>query len=354
VIRDRLIALLAALALARCAKDAPLPTYDLPRDARAPSTDAAQPAPDGAVEDASDPDAVSLTAVPTAASRESVFLTAAIADRPIREPAAPTPVARRSGRAPTIAAALAALSERRSSTARFTAEGSFAALGGGRFVLVVSRYEAAHIRSPAFEVHVFSEDGGAAQIEGSAQIPTSFLFVGRSGQTGCAPSVLSREVRDIDHDRELELSLTLRYCLRAACTGGYAAMEYQAIYDLTPGPRLVLLVERRVRGQRLFHGTRTRSLTFRDVNRDGHPDAIATGRDCAIDPQRYSAIVRAQPAAAIDCATPELACPDNARNLRTCVPRSETALYAPAIDGWRLGTDGAEPLIETPCVGIVD
>jgi hypothetical protein len=343
-----------SFALARCAKDAPLPTYDLQRDARAPSRDVVLTALDAPDEDAIEPDAVSLPAIPTAASRESVFLTAAIADRPVREPAAPTPAARRSGRAPTIAAALAALSERRSSTARFAAEGSFASLGGGRFALVVSRYEAAHVRSPAFEVHVFSEDGGVAQIEGSAQIPTSFLFVGVSGQTGCAPSVLSREVRDFDHDREPELSLVLRYCLRAACTGGYAAMEYQAVYDLTPGPRLVLLVERRARGQRLFHGTRTRSLAFRDVNRDGHPDAIATGRDCAIDPQRYSELVRTQPAAAIDCATPELTCADNARNLRTCVTRSETALYDPAIDGWRLGADGAEPLVETPCVGIVD
>lgn len=334
-----------------------MPSYDLARDAAVSSRDARSPdahALDAPSEDAIESDAVALPPMPSVSERGSVFLTAAIADRPVREPLSPTPAARRSGRAPAIDAALSALSEQRSSTARFSAEGAFSPLGGGRFALVVSRYEAAHTRSPAFEVHVFSERDGAAQIEGSAQIPTSFLYVGQSGQNGCAPAVLSREVRDLDNDREPELSLTLRYCLRAACTGGYAAMEFQAVYDLSPGPRLVLLVERRARGQRLFHETRTRAVSFRDVNHDGHPDAIVTGRDCAIDPQRYREIVRAQPNAERDCATPELACADNASGLRTCVARSETALYDPAIDAWRLGTDGAEPLIETPCLGIVD
>lgn len=346
--RHRAIALALSLASARCQREAPLQPA---APARVADASAARDAALDAATDASERTALLLPPMPSGAVQNTAIFTAALGDRAMREPPAATPASARSGRAPTIAAVESLLIERRSSTAQFVAEGPFSPLGDGRFALLVRRTDLRYPSSPSFELHVVSESPArAAQLEGSAQIPTSYLFAGESGRNGCEPAVLSREVRDIDNDREPELSLALRYCLRAPCGGGgYHAMEYQAVYDLTPAPRLALLVERRVRGQRSFGSARTRTVTWRDVNHDGHADAVVEGRDCAPDPQRTQAFLSDHPPETNVCARPELECADNPSNLRNCTNRSETVLYDSATDVWRAGTDGAEPLTDLPC-----
>lgn len=288
--------------------------------------------------------------------RDSAFVVSAQHDLAMREPPAATVASQRSGRAPTLSAAVALLRTQRASEARFVPEGAFSALGDGRFALITRRVDRGFRASPAFELHVFSENNGAAQLEGSAQAPTANLYVGVGGSTGCAPAVLAREVRDIDNDQEPELLFVLRYCLMASCISGYRAFEYTFVYDLTPGPRLALLLERRIRGQAHEQDTRSRALTWRDVNGDGHPDAIARGRDCVANIDRWMRYVRGVPGSTdevelMSCQRPEAACADNPHALRDCVERDETALYDPATDAWRAGTDGAEPLPDRDCSG---
>jgi hypothetical protein len=348
-----------------CRRETPPPTVTEPRaEARdAASIDASTPnsTPDATRVEAgadSGADAANDAVIerPTGL-RPSAFVLSGFEDRALRAPAAATPATARSGRAPSLGAAVAMLRARRSSAARFVPEGGFNALGDGRFALVVQRFDPGAPRSPAFEVHVFSESEGAAQLEGSAQVPTTYLYLGENGATGCAPAILAREVRDFDDDDEPELSLIIRYCLRASCSAGYVAMEYHAIYDVTPGPSLAALVERRWRGQDNMHSARTRVVSWRDVNGDGHPDLVARGRDCEPDIDRIFAMGRGEhddeqtdlEAMINPCPRPERGCPDNPTGLRICVARDEVALYDPATDAWRAGTDGAEPLIEPPC-----
>lgn len=291
------------------------------------------------------------------ALRESAFVVSALYDRPLRAPVTPVIPASRSGRAPTLGAAVAALRAERASEARFVPEGAFSAIGDGRFALVTRRVDRGLRFTPSFELHVFSESDGRAQLEGSAQAPTALLFAGQSGSTGCAPAILARELRDIDQDQEPELLLVLRYCSMASCVSGYRAFEYTLVYDLAPGPRLALMLERRIRGQAHEHDTRSRTLVFRDVNNDGHPDAIARGRDCLTNVDRWMRYVNGNGDAPLedvsltDCETPELRCADNAFALRDCSERSETLLYDPSSDAWRLATDGADPLPDRDCSG---
>lgn len=346
-----------------CRRETPPPTVTLPR---AQALDAS--ALDASVRDAERAEAGADSAAdatgdgaiaPPTGLRPSAFVLSGFEDRAMRAPAAATPATARSGRAPSLGAAVAMLRARRSSAARFVPEGGFNALGDGRFALVVQRFDPGAPRSPAFEVHVFSESEGAAQLEGSAQVPTTFLYLGANGESGCAPAILAREVRDFDDDQEPELSLIIRYCLRASCASGYVAMEYHAVYDVTPGPSLAALVERRWRGQDNMHSARTRVVSWRDVNGDGHPDLVARGRDCEPDIDRIFSYARGEhdndesapsdEAMINPCPRPERGCPDNPTGMRNCVARDEVALYDPSTDAWRPGTDGAEPLIEPPC-----
>ncbi len=289
--------------------------------------------------------------------RASAFVRSAQYDLPMRDPPTPTPASARSGRAPTLAAATATLRAQRASAARFMPEGAFNALGDGRFVLITRRSDRGFRHSPAFELHVFSENAGVAQLEGSAQVPTANLFVGQSGANGCPPAILAREVRDVDADGEPELLFVLRYCLMASCVNGYVAFEYLLVYDLTPGPRLSLMVERRKRGQGHEHDARSRTVQWRDVNGDGHPDVIARGRDCVSSYDRIQSYLRGEGASPIDdvamgaCDAPERTCAENGFGLRDCVEHSETALWDPVTDAWHPGTDGAERLPDSDCSG---
>ncbi|MBL8684941.1 MAG: hypothetical protein JNK05_37540 [Myxococcales bacterium] len=320
------------------------------RDARA---DRASPA----IDASADGDAESESPNVRFELRPSAFVVSGQYDLPMREPAAPTPASTRSGRAPSLGAAVTALRAQRASAARFQAEGGFNALGDGRFALITRRSDRGFRRSPAFELHVFSENAGVAQLEGSAQVPTANLYVGESGGSGCAPAILAREVRDVDADGEPELVIVLRYCLMASCVTGYVAFEYLIVYDLTPGPRLALMVERRKRGQSNQHDARSRTVTWRDVNGDGHPDAIARGRDCIANLDRVFSFERGEGDAALvedtttACQTPELTCAENRYGLRDCSDRDETALWDPATDTWRAGTDGAERFPDQDCSG---
>jgi hypothetical protein len=117
------------------------------------------------------------------------------------------------------------------------------------------------------------------------------------------------------------------------------------------------MVERRKRGQSHEHDTRSRAVTWRDVNGDGHPDVVARGRDCLANIDRVFSYLRGEGDAALgevamgDCEAPELTCAENSYRLRDCSEQSETALWDPATDAWRAGTDGAERLPDRDCSG---
>lgn len=257
---------------------------------------------------------------------------------------APAP---RSGRAPAMAAVLAAVRATVASGATFAPQGRFNALGDGRFVLVLQRTDRGFPRSPSLDVVVASEsaEGGRAQIEGMAEVPTTDVFQGDVGN-GCDLSVEGRELRDIDGDGELELAMSVRYCSQPVCPTGFSEFEYLAVYDLTPAPRLVAFVERKVLGQSDIRGLRARRTRWRDVNNDGHADLIAEGEDCG---WVGSEAIEGRAPAELGCARFHTVEFEGSPPSLCCVRRSETVLYDPATDQWRAGGDGACPAEELPC-----
>ncbi len=254
--------------------------------------------------------------------------------------------AARSGRAPSMSALLAAARAQIASAASFTTQGAFNALGDGRFVAVLQRTDRGAPRSPTLEVVVASELEGRAQIEGVAEVPTSGVWTGAEGN-GCDLSVEGREVRDLDNDGELEIALAVNYCTQPACPTGYVTFSYLAVYDLTPAPRLALMVERRILPQAEMYGTRERRTRWRDVNGDGHPDLVAIGEDCAF-------VDSTMPA---DASASQLGCDHFGAGLMTeqdelslcCLRRTENVLYDPAQDAWLAGGDGALLAEPSPC-----
>ena len=67
-------------------------------------------------------------------------------------------------------------------------QGGFNALGDGRFVSVVQQTRRREARSPALLIVVSSESAGAAQIEGTVELPTTNVWNDSRG-TECVLSV---------------------------------------------------------------------------------------------------------------------------------------------------------------------
>lgn len=251
----------------------------------------------------------------------------------------PATITSRSGRAPAMRAVRDALQRQLASSASFVAQGAFNALGDGRFVAVVQRTDRAFPASPTLLVVVASELDGQAQIEHVAELPTDGVYV--SPNPDCGLTVMGRELRDIDNDGELELSIAVSYCSQPACPTGYTSYSYLAVYDLTPAPRLAVMVERAIHPESDVLPKRTRRTRWSDVNRDGHADLIIEGEDC----QFLSSESRPAnaTAASLGCRTFE----DDI----CCVDRREVVLYDPSSDLWHPGGNGASPVVYSPCNG---
>ncbi|MDP3273608.1 MAG: hypothetical protein Q8Q09_00330 [Deltaproteobacteria bacterium] len=255
-------------------------------------------------------------------------------------------VSERSGRAPTMGSVLAALRTQVASSASFVAQGGFSALGEGRYVAVVMQTDPAYPRSPRLAVVTVSENAAAPQIEGLAYVPTENVWQARDSN-GCTLTVNGRQVRDLDQDGEKELSLAITFCSQPTCPTGFVTYGYLAVFDLTPTPRLVAMVERSVVPQAPETLTsRGRTTRWRDVNGDGHADLIVSGEDCepqvGEDPESLVSrgCTRAREAEGGDVGGPWC-----------CLSRTETVLYDPATDAWREGRRSATQVTEIPCEG---
>jgi hypothetical protein len=258
--------------------------------------------------------------------------------------------AARSGRAPAARALFAAMSTALSSGATYAMQGAFNALGEGRFVSVVQRTDRGNRRSPVLMVVISSENAGAAQLEGVAEIPTDGVW-NESGSNGCPLSIEGRELRDLDGDGELELALVIQFCSQPSCPMGYSEFEYFSVVDLSPSPTVVAMVQRRYRPQSTSVGRRTLRTRWRDTNGDGHNDLSVEGEDCAwIAPNEPLA---QRSAAQLGCDT--LGAPPGelgdmeSDGLWCCVRRNDVAVYDPQRDAWHPARAGATQAEPAPC-----
>ncbi|MDP3273609.1 MAG: hypothetical protein Q8Q09_00335 [Deltaproteobacteria bacterium] len=253
-------------------------------------------------------------------------------------------VSERSGRAPTMASVLAALRAQVASSARFVAQGGLSALGEGRYVAVIEQTDPAYPRSPRLAVVTVSENASAAQIEGLAYVPTEGVWQAH-GDDGCALTLEGRQVRDLDQDGELEISLAVRFCSQSSCPIGFTTYGYLAVFDLVPVPRLVAMVERSLTPTLAnAWATRRRRTQWRDVNGDGHADLIVSGEDCQPTAEADAAVLLSR-----GCTRVREAQEGEPFGPWCCLARTETVLYDPATDAWREGSRTATQASEISC-----
>lgn len=361
-----------AVVLVACRRDPPPSTVSAPpREERSATVaDAASPidaasadsasrsdvvaaATDASTRDASAPSAV-YTPYATSGGVEFMFSRAVFEEGPTSPGANAartfeTPSSR-SGRAPAPRAVFAALQRTLWSQATYAMQGAFNALGDGRFVSVVQRADRGNRKSPVLLVVIASENAGEAQLEGVAEVPTYGVWHESSGN-GCLLSVNGRELRDLDNDGELELSLAIRFCSQPTCPMGFNEYEYLAVVDLSPSPSVSVMVQRSMVPQSMSQGRRTLRSRWRDTNADGHADLVIEGEDCAwISPSEPQA---QRSAAQLGCDTlgsPPAREDDMYSDGRwCCVRRSEVALYNAQSDAWHPARPGATQSEPSPC-----
>lgn len=248
--------------------------------------------------------------------------------------ASPSPqaITARSGRAPSPRAFSGALATALRERATYTLQGGFNAIGDGRFVSVALQSLRDSPSEPWLIVASSSESDGAAQIEGTATIPSG----GARNSLGmeCSLSVRGRELRDFDHDGEPELALSVSYCTEPEPGTGHTTFELLAVVDLLPTPTIAAVVEREQRPMAIEFGRRAMRTRWRDTNADGSLDLVVEGEDCAWVRAERGADGPIPSAALAGCDRVE----DNREafpgGVLCCMRRTETAAHDAERDQW--------------------
>lgn len=227
----------------------------------------------------------------------------------------------RTGAEPARAALRAALAVSFGQGNPVDVEGSVHALGDGRFVVTARsrEYPGDTSEQTYHQVALVSQGPSGVQVESWATIPTIQL----APHPQCYDAgVVGVDVRDFDHDGELEVAVTLSYCGPMRPALGLVRYREVAVIDPDPTARVAASWLTRVSEDACTVETRALDFRWIDEDHDGHPDLRVTGEVCNEDPDGG----RVDP----NCVDPL----NQDTAARHCHGFREVFRYSAATDGW--------------------